>query len=94
MFQLLRFFIVATLFPCGKCRNTRVVFIDEIPIVIAGTPAQTNGVRGEPESYTPTLESKPEDNVTVTVKDVEESNMTNVTPTVSTAIFITIQTYD
>ena len=94
MFQLLRFFIVAALFPCGKCRNTRLVFIDEMPIVIAGTTVPTNGVRSIPESYTPTLESKPEDNVTVTVKDVEESNMTNVTPSVSTAIFITIQTHD
>ena len=63
-------------------------------IIIAGAPAPTNGVRGVPETYTPTLKSEEEDNATLTVKDAQESNMTNVTPTVSAAIFLIILTHD
>ena len=94
MSRLISFLAFVALIICGKCEKTRVVFIDEIPIIIAGAPAPTNGVRGEPETYTPTLKSEEDDNVTLTVKDAQESNMTNVTPTVSAAIFLIILTHD
>ena len=90
MSRLISFLAFVALIICGICEKTRVVFIDEIPIIIAGAPAPTNGVRSVPEAYTPTLKSEEEDNVTVTVKDAQESNMTNVTPIVSVAIFLII----
>ena len=86
MTRLIALILWTLLVTYGQGQVTRVMYIGEIPVLVAGLPAATPAAPTPtiPEDTTPTPETVQDENVTEIKNDADEgTNLTYTTPTVS-----------
>lgn len=90
MIRIISVLIWSIVISLGDSQNTRVVYIGEIPLLVAGPPASatTTPASTSPEATTPAAPSAQEDNVTETLDDEDEVKTDLTTPVVCFIAFV------